>query len=212
MEIFSIYQHCCMDSLQIKAKQLDFTHSRIIYDLCGGTGSWSRPYRDAGYTVHVIDTKSNKDVRWLRRPDHRVHGVLAAPPCTHFSSSGAQYWSEKDEDERTLEDLSILDACIRFIFAANPMFWALENPVGRMVDFLGPPAYKFNPCDFGDAYTKKTYLWGKFNRPKKRPVEPETVCSQGSWLMRLGGRSDKTKELRSTTPPAFAAAFFAANP
>lgn len=25
--------------------------SKIILDLCGGTGSWSKPYRDAGYDV-----------------------------------------------------------------------------------------------------------------------------------------------------------------
>lgn len=28
--------------------------TKIILDLCGGTGSWSKPYRDAGYDVRVI--------------------------------------------------------------------------------------------------------------------------------------------------------------
>lgn len=28
--------------------------AKIILDLCGGTGSWSKPYRDAGYDVRVI--------------------------------------------------------------------------------------------------------------------------------------------------------------
>lgn len=27
---------------------------KIILDLCGGTGSWSKPYKDAGYDVRVI--------------------------------------------------------------------------------------------------------------------------------------------------------------
>lgn len=27
---------------------------KIILDLCGGTGSWSKPYRDAGYDVKII--------------------------------------------------------------------------------------------------------------------------------------------------------------
>lgn len=26
---------------------------KIILDLCGGTGSWSKPYRDNGYEVRV---------------------------------------------------------------------------------------------------------------------------------------------------------------
>lgn len=205
-----------MDSLQIKNKQLQFEGSRIIYDLCGGTGSWSKPYRDNGYTVRLIDMKDGNDIRWLRKPKEIVHGVLAAPPCTHFSLSGAQYWEEKDADGRTLEDISIMDACIRFIFAVNPVFWALENPTGRMVEFLGPPIYKFNPCDFGDPYTKKTYLWGKFIRPNKRPVEPEFITApNGDRYSKIhwytGGKSDKTKTIRSMTPPAFAAAFFKAN-
>lgn len=28
--------------------------SKIILDLCGGTGSWSKPYREAGYDVRLI--------------------------------------------------------------------------------------------------------------------------------------------------------------
>ena len=28
--------------------------SKIILDLCGGTGSWSKPYKEAGYDVRVI--------------------------------------------------------------------------------------------------------------------------------------------------------------
>lgn len=28
--------------------------SKLILDLCGGTGSWSKPYRDNGYDVRVI--------------------------------------------------------------------------------------------------------------------------------------------------------------
>lgn len=28
--------------------------NKIILDLCGGTGSWSKPYKEAGYDVRVI--------------------------------------------------------------------------------------------------------------------------------------------------------------
>ena len=27
---------------------------KIILDLCGGTGAWSKPYKDAGYDVKLI--------------------------------------------------------------------------------------------------------------------------------------------------------------
>ena len=32
-----------------------FNEDKIILDLCGGTGSWSKPYRDNGYDVRIID-------------------------------------------------------------------------------------------------------------------------------------------------------------
>lgn len=53
--------------------------------------------------------------------------------------------------------------------------------------------------------------WGRFNFPELRPVEPVKVCSQGSWIMKLGGKSETTKELRSNTPLGFARAFFESN-
>lgn len=188
-----------------------FVENRIILDLCGGTGSWSAPYREAGYDVRLI-TLPEQDVRLFKVPDEPIHGILAAPPCDHFSVSGAQYWPAKDEDGRTLEALSIVDACLRIIRSCYPVWWCMENPVGRLVHYIGPPVMTFNPCDYGDAYTKKTLLWGNFSPPIENPVEPVRVCSQGSWLMQLGGKSEKTKRLRSLTPPGFARAFFEANP
>ncbi len=29
-------------------------HSKIILDLCGGTGSWSKYYKENGYDVRII--------------------------------------------------------------------------------------------------------------------------------------------------------------
>lgn len=177
-----------------------------------GNGS-SRTARQ-GYDCIQVDLKLGQDVRMLRINSlPKIHGVLAAPPCTTFAGSGAQYWKKKDTDGRTLEGLSIVDACLRIVIAANPEWWCLENPVGRLRDFIGPYRMTFNPCDFGDPYTKRTCLWGRFNTdlPLNR-VKPHTPCKSGSWIMQLGGSSNKTKELRSITPPGFARAFFEANP
>lgn len=35
---------------------------KIILDLCGGTGLWSKPYKEAGYDVRLITLPEN-DVR-----------------------------------------------------------------------------------------------------------------------------------------------------
>ena len=198
-------------------------YGKIILDLCGGTGAWSAPYSEAEYHVIIVDPAEDldhtgapehvkQDVR-LYIPPPDVYGILFAPVCTHFSGSGAQYWPEKDADGRTLEALSLVDAGLRIILVSKPHFWCMENPVGRLRNWIGGPVMYFDPCEYGDPYTKKTCLWGNFNTHLERnPVEPVRVSPQGSWIMSLGGKSARTKRLRSITPPGFAQAFFEANP
>lgn len=189
---------------------------RIILDLCGGSGAWSQPYAEAGYEVYVLDPSYPGavaiDVRDILKWKRPVHGILAAPPCTHFSGSGAQYWPAKDADGRTHEALAVVDACLRVIWANQPQWWCLENPVGRLTHYLGKPTMYFHPWEYGDAYTKKTCLWGTFTEPVRTPVEPIRSNAQGSWVQSLGGSSERTKRLRSATPAGFARAFFEANP
>ncbi len=174
--------------------------SKIILDLCGGSGAWSAPYKAAGYDVRLI-TLPEHDVR-LYQPPANVHGVLAAPPCTVFASSGAR-WPRSDEDYR--DGLSVVDACLRIAATCQPAWWAMENPIGRLVRWLGKPQMYFQPCDYGDPYTKRTALWGSFVEPEKRPVQP----TQGS---RMHLMSSRQRNRRAVTPPGFAQAFFEANP
>ncbi len=183
----------------------------VILSLCDYSGEWSRPYAEAGYFVQRVDLKLGQDVRQLEFPG-LVRGILAAPPCTAFAGSGAQYWRAKDAGGATLEGLALVDACLRFVAVCRPAWWALENPVGRLRRWLGPPRLMFDPCDFGDPYTKRTLLWGDFTAPAKRSVAPVRSSPQGSWIQRLGGKSERTKTLRSVTPAGFARAFFEANP
>lgn len=181
--------------------------SLIILDLCGGSGSWSAPYLEAGYDVRIIDPLvDGSDVRLFELPSESVHGVLCAPPCTHLAVSGARWWAEKGENA-LLDGLSVVDACLRIVWALTPNWWALENPVGRLPRFIGKPRLYFNPCDFGDPYTKKTALWGDFAIPEKSPVAP----TEGSKMHLLSPSKDRWR-LRSITPPGFARAFFVANP
>jgi len=126
---------------------------------------------------------------------------------------------EKDKDGRTEEGIKLAEKSLEIVNYFQPQFWALENPVGRihkLVPKLGKAKLIFNPCDYGDAYTKKTCLWGNFNIPEKNPVEPIYYYSKdkrSSWIWKnLGGKSERTKELRSQTPMGFSKAFFNTNP
>ena len=175
--------------------------ARIILDLCGGSGAWSVPYRDAGYDVRLLTLPD--DVRLVHYLGP-VHGILAAPPCTVFANSGAR-WPRTQA--QMLEGLSIVDACLRFVVMCRPQWWALENPVGKLRRWLGPPALLFNPCDYGDPYLKKTLLWGQFIPPKQSPVKP--IAKSPIHYM---PPSPERAARRSVTPAGFAQAFFKANP
>lgn len=186
----------------------------LILSLCDETGNWPRPYAEAGYEVRLVDLKHGQDVRLLELPAGPVHGILAAPPCTVFSRAG-QRWERSEQDMK--EALAIVDACLRVVLMTRPTWWALENPAGTLYRWLGPPVFRFNPWEYGDPYTKLTCLWGNFVPPlplfhSQSAVEPVRVCSQGSWIQKLGGKSEKTKRLRSATPMGFARAFMEANP
>ena len=189
---------------------------RTILDLCGGTGSWSKPYADAGYNVRIVDNGLNgfdaQDVRFFKKFDTEflkpIHGVLAAPPCTHFSGSGARWWREKG-DVALLDGLSIVDACLRIVLIENPTFWCLENPVGRLNHYIGKPKHYFHPHFYGDGYTKKTALWGNFNMPGQTHFLNESEIDDR--IHKMPPSKDRAK-LRSITPPGFAKAFFEANP
>lgn len=180
----------------------------IILDLCGGTGAWSRPWLESGeYDVRVI-TLPEHDVRTYQPPEG-VYGILAAPPCTYFCRM--RMCRGRPTKEELAGALEVVKACMGIIWDTQPAFWAMENPVGWLKDWLGEPALKFQPCEYGDPWTKATWIWGKFNKPMKLfPVRPK-----GSWVKEHSSSGQKgiakSKTERSITPPGFAKAFFEAN-
>lgn len=185
----------------------------VVLDLCGGSGNWSAPYRELGFEVLVVDPATEledgvrADVRtWEPPRGLKVHGILAAPPCTHLAGSGARWWAGKG-DAALLDALSIVDACIRLVVRFEPEWWALENPVGRLSRYLGAPRLVFDPWQYGHPTIKRTCLWGRFEEPIGEPVVP--VDGQVVWRM---GPSPERGRLRSITPEPVARAFALANP
>ncbi|MDR0375831.1 MAG: hypothetical protein LBH85_08945 [Treponema sp.] len=110
--------------------------------------------------------------------------------------------------------------------AAVLAFWALENPVGLLRQFIGKPHYTFEQWQFGEAKIKKTDVWGYFNEPKPtvgaRPPDLIYIRPKGRHNARDWGKMNCPAEyahlkldrsaLRAITPPGFARAFFKANP
>jgi len=176
--------------------------NKIILDLCGGTGAWSRPYAEHGYDVRLI-TLPEYDVRDYEPPEN-VYGILAAPPCTEFSLA-------KGSAPRNFRlGMEIVEACLHIIwkcrFQAPLAFWCLENPRGFLRQFLGKPSMTVRYWEFGDNISKPTDLWGYFNEPKRKYTEPPALLQKINNMPNDGGVT------RAITPPAFAQAFFEANP
>ena len=125
--------------------------------------------------------------------------IIAHPPCTHLSVSGAARWAEKVADGRQ-------QAAIKFvedIWNANCQFIAIENPVGALStrSKLGKASQYIQPYEFGHAEQKKTGLWLK-GLPKLIPTDVIDVSNlpdnQRQRLHYLPPSKDRWK-IRSTT-------------
>jgi hypothetical protein len=195
---------------------------KIILDLCGGTGAWSKFYKDNGYDVSVI-TLPEYDVLTYKPPKD-VYGILAAPPCTMFSR--ARTTAKTPRDFRGA--MEIVRACLRIIWESQfdnrfgLKFWAMENPAGHLQRFMGKPPFKFHPYDFGDRHSKQTFIWGNFNEPKKKPIKlnaKEIIQSRNNTRplppipedYKQDGKMKPVQIRRSITPKGFAKAFYEAN-
>lgn len=190
---------------------------RIILDLCGGTGSWSKPYQEAGYDVRVITLPAYDVLTY--HPPKGVYGILAAPPCTMFSL--ARTTAKTPRDLR--QGMETVEACLRIIWEARHQdkiaFWALENPKALLRQFLGKPPFSFDASQFGEQYNKATDIWGYFNAPKLKAyvhhgeatrLNSRALPSIPAHYVRDLGMSARQIQ-RSITPQGFAKAFYEAN-
>jgi hypothetical protein len=132
---------------------------KIILHLCADLGSDSRFYQlDDNYDVILVG--KNIGVENYTPPDN-VHGIIANPVCTEFSTATGFHKIKNIE-----MGMILVDHCIRIIDEAKPKWYVIENPAnGRLKEFLGKPNAIYQPYQYGSPWTKKTALWGKFNMP-----------------------------------------------
>lgn len=84
--------------------------------------------------------------------------VIAFPPCTHLSSSGARWFAEKRRDGRQLMGEGFF---LAFTALDHVPRVAIENPVGVMSTVYRKPDQIVQPWMFGHPETKATCLWLK---------------------------------------------------
>lgn len=197
----------------------------LVISLYDYTGNWSRPYYENGWNVIGVDIKHGIDIlEWQYKdiliPPRSTVIILIAQPCTDYALSGARHFARKDNDGTTALSQKLVQRTKDILDYLKPDVWALENPMSRihkLNPWLGTQRLKFNPCDYAgydpvpdnSRYNKRTWLWGNFNIAPFKRMEPIQPHNPG-WR-NLGGKSERTKELRSITPMGFAYAFYEAN-
>jgi hypothetical protein len=156
--------------------------------------------------------------------------MIAHPPCTYLSVSGAKWFYHPDDKEIPIEKrrphpkfpnrAKDKDEAAEFFLKlanANIKHIAIENPVGVMNTKYRKPDQIVQPYHFGDEASKTTCLWLK-NLPN---LESTDIVSRGEYIEFKSGKkipkwySDgltKTKTAedrrtwRSKTFPGFAKA------
>jgi site-specific DNA-cytosine methylase len=167
---------------------------------CEFSGRVRDAFRSRGHDAWSCDWRINEstiesgyhfegDVRWFIDRDWEM--MIAFPPCTHLSSSGARWWKEKREDgrqQRAIDFFMMLaDADIAKI--------AIENPIGIMSTVWRKPDQIIHPWQFGHGETKATCLWLK-GLPMLKPTN--IVDGRESRIHRMPPSKDRGK-LRSIT-------------
>lgn len=167
--------------------------------------------------------------------------IASFAECTDLTCTGARWWPAKLEADPLFQEKAVDLAKLVYRvarrcwwlngFKANSMpAWMLENPaISRLNTMWRRPDHKFHPSDYGgylpeddahplypdvypprDGYNKLTGIWcgGNFNMPAHKPVNG--VKHNPGWK-HCGGKSLRTKNIRSCTPRGFAQAVFDAN-
>jgi hypothetical protein len=117
--------------------------------------------------------------------------MVAHPPCTHLSVSGARHFAAKRADGRQ-------QAAVDFFMAlanADISRIAIENPVCIMSSLWRKPDQIIQPWQFGHGETKATCLWLK-GLPKLTPTD--IVSGRADRIHKMPPSPDRWK-LRSTT-------------
>ena len=171
----------------------------------------------------ALKTLLGGDIRVMTGDTHTIPAwdlVIAHPPCTYISNAGAcRLYPQKGvlNYERLSKGLQgklfFMHFYLYGLFGVGKI--AIENPVPSRVFALPEKSQVIQPYEFGDPFSKKTYLW-LFGL---KPLEPTNVLTEFVPYVSCGTSSNKGKrekagvsrkggasKVRSRTFPGIAAA------
>lgn len=146
--------------------------------------------------------------------------VASFTPCDDMAVCGSKHFARKLAKDPDCQNRAVRRARLAEKFGVTFM---VENPVSVLATMWRKPDHYFHPNEYGgylpendvhprfpeiipprDAYKKKTCLWvgNGFIMPPRKPVTP--ISSDNPGWKKLGGKSARTKKIRSETPRGFA--------
>ena len=165
--------------------------------------------------------------------EEEISIILSQTPCNDLAVSGSRWFKKKFQaNPNYRQEAMELVYIARDLGEKYNIPYAIENPVSVISTEWKRPSLTFHPFEYGgylpvnddpklygplyqmtpaqDRYYKKTCIWSGagFVHTEKRPVEPIPVESRQS---KLGGKSDRTKNLRSACARGWALAVYEAN-
>ena len=122
--------------------------------------------------------------------------MIAHPPCTHLSVSGARWFKNKLPEQAEALDF------VRLLLEAPIARIALENPISIISSRIRKPDQIIQPWQYGHGETKATCLWLKGLPPL---VPTDVVEGREARVHKMPPSPDRWKE-RSRTFTGIAAA------
>lgn len=117
--------------------------------------------------------------------------VIAHPPCTALSSSGARWFEEKRRDGRQQMGVGFF---LAFTALDHVPRVCIENPVGIMSSLYRKPDQVIHPWMFGHGETKATCLWLK-GLPPLEPTHVVEGREQRIWRMPPGPERNRMRSV-----------------
>lgn len=177
-------------------------------------------------------TKAGAADKIVQRHKGKAAITLSYPPCTDLAVSGARHFASKLAKNPRYKKQAMDLVYIGWEIALRlDTPFCIENPISVISTEWRKPDYIFHPHEYGgylpeddvhplypefieprDAYVKTTCYWtgNGFVMPEKKPV-PYKKGEYSKQYTQLGGKSEKTKRIRSASPRGISRAIYLFN-
>jgi site-specific DNA-cytosine methylase len=169
---------------------------------CEESQAVTKAFREIGHEAFSCDLQECsgghpewhfcEDVFEVIKREPKFDLMIAHPPCTYLSVSGAGWLYNKDGTRNETRYKNQMDA-LEFVHALMDVDIdriAIENPISVISSYIREPDQIIQPWMFGDKAQKSTCLWLK-NLPK---LIPSNIVDKGEFFEWTDSKTGKQKK------------------